>query len=587
MKGRIVPLGKMRRTRWEAHASAGDGALAIANFPLPAHCLSSTADQVRLGGAPKPAREARALPKPVFAGGASKYRPCVTARPMNTNRFRHLVGGTSLLLCASLLASCATHADRHFADVQNAVGSRTGKGTHWIRNGEEAAAAHNGAGALLSRPLTADSAAQIALLNNRRLQAAFEEIGISAADYLEAILPANPSFNGSLLFPHQDAGKSLTLSIAQDLLDLLLIPVKRKIARAQLEVAKNDVARQVLELITEAKTAFYNLQARQQLLGRLKLIVATNQSSADLANRQHAAGNLPDVELANQQALYSQSRVDVAQTEAQIRSDRERLNRLMGVWGRDTNWTIGDQLPAIPSGEISLADLENRAIAQRFDIAMARQNVAAIGLTAGLQRGTRFLPGGINVGVERERDPEGVRSIGPTLNLRLPVFNQGQAALARLQAQYRQAQDELEAISVEARSEVREARDLVFANRDLATYYGKVLLPQRIQIVNTTQLQYNAMQRTPTDLLLAKERELTTERGYIEAWRDYWISRAELEMALKGGSPRGAASASLRSREAGGRRGGASLSESAGGGPANVGGRNSGGNTGQEQGNGQ
>ena len=327
-----------------------------------------------------------------------------------------------------------------------------------------------------------------------------------------------------------------------------------------------EVSREVLQLVTETKTAFFNLQARQQLLSRLKLIVATNESSADLAKRMHDAGNLPDVDLADQQANYSQSRVDIAQTEAQIRSERERLNRLMGVWGADTAWTISDRLPEIPSSEISLSRLESKAIEQRFDIALARQNVANIALAAGLRRSTRFLPGGINIGVNRERDTDGSHLTGPTLDTRLPIFDQGQAALAKLAAQYRQAQNELEAISVEARSEVREARDLVAANRELARYYRELLLPQRIQVVNTMQLQFNAMQRTPSDLLLAKERELNTERGYIDAWRDYWIARAELEMALKGGSPNGAASGSLRSRAPGSRPGGNS--------PANEGGNN-------------
>jgi cobalt-zinc-cadmium efflux system outer membrane protein len=105
---------------------------------------------------------------------------------------------------------------------------------------------------------------------------------------------------------------------------------------------------------------------------------------------------------------------------------------------------------------------------------------------------------------------------------------------------------------VDARSEIREARDLVSANRELANYYGKILLPQRVQIVNQTQLQYNAMQVGPIDLLQAKERELDTERAYVEVWRDYWIARAELERALWAGTGGGAQtserSVSLRER---------------------------------------
>lgn len=449
---------------------------------------------------------------------------------------------TAAITATAFLVGCAVDPNPSFRDVQGRVSSRTGKGTRWIRDGADAAAAHDATRRLLARRLTADSAAQIAVLNNRRLQAAFEELGIAQADFVQAGLLTNPQFSGLARFPNvSPSGTDIELSVAQDLLELLLRPVKRRIAAADLESAKLEAARAVLELVTDTKTAFYNLQARQQMLARLRLIVTVNESAADLSKRQHDAGNITDLELADEQALYSQSRVDVAQTEAQVRQDRERLNRLMGVWGADTDWKIGDKLPEIPKGEMSLVRLESKALQQRFDVAMARQNVLAIGLARGLRASTRYVPGGINVGVSSERDTDGQRVTGPTLDLQLPIFDQGQAALAKVDAQFRRAQDELEATAVEARSEVREARDLLTANRELARYYGKVLLPQRLQVVNETQLQYNAMQIRPQDLLLAKERELSVERSYIEAWRDYWIARTELEMALKGGSPRGMA----------------------------------------------
>ena len=80
-----------------------------------------------------------------------------------------------------------------------------------------------------------------------------------------------------------------------------------------------------------------------------------------------------------------------------------------------------------------------------------------------------------------------------------------------------------------------------------------------MQIVNQTQLQLNAMQVSPLDLLQAKERELTAERSYIETWRDYWIAHAELERALWGGTGGGSRaserSTSLRERTRAARNG--------------------------------
>lgn len=476
--------------------------------------------------------------------------------------FTHWGRGAVAILSVGILTACSVNPTGAFRGVQDNVSSRTGKRIAWVRNGADATETGRAVRALLSRQLTAESAAQIALLNNRRLQAEFEEIGIAQADYVQAGLLTNPQFDGFVRFPNRPpSGANTEFSVAQNFIELILLPLRKKAAANELEQTKLRVSERVLDVVAETKTAFYELQARQQLLGRLKLIVETNETVADLANKQHEAGNISDLELASQQALYTQSRVDVAQTQAQIRSARERLNRQLGVWGSETQWSVGDQLPAIPGKEAALARLETIALERRLDVAEAKIRVDAVALALGLQARTRFTPAGVDLGVNTERETDGSRVTGPTWSFRLPVFDQGQAVIARLQGQYRQAQREYEALAIEARSEVREARDLVTSNSELARYYRDVLLPQRLQVVNQTQLQYNAMQRGPQDLLAAKERELETERAYIEAWRDYWVARAELQLALLGGSPRGAASESLSERQVGVRRMGGGRNE--------------------------
>jgi outer membrane protein, heavy metal efflux system len=103
-----------------------------------------------------------------------------------------------------------------------------------------------------------------------------------------------------------------------------------------------------------------------------------------------------------------------------------------------------------------------------------------------------------------------------------------------LTAQYRQAQRRLEALAIDIRSEVRQARDQLIAERDLTSYIGKRLLPTQQQALNLTLQQYNSMLKSAYDLLLAKQNEVAAERSYIETWRDYWIARTELERAVGG-----------------------------------------------------
>ena len=445
-------------------------------------------------------------------------------------KFRKMI----LPAVALLTTACATP-QASLDRVQATVAERTGKHIHWNQGGVEDAQIEQGVQTLLRRELTAERAVQAALLNNRELQARFEEIGIAQADVIQAGLISNPNFAGSFRFPDRPpSGTNIEYSIAQNFLDLLVLPLRKRIAAAQLAQTETHVADEVLKLAAEVKIAFYTVQARQQLLDRLRVISETNETAVEFTKRLHDAGNTSDLELANQQGSYEQSRLEVAQTELQVRRDRERLNRLMGVWGTNTNWTMGEHLPELPGSEGSLQNLESRAIAQRLDLQAARMRVDLIGQSLALRTKTRYAPAGIRIGVDTEREPDGQRVTGPILDLELPIFNQGQGEIAKLTAQYRQAQRELEALTVNVRSEVREARDQLIAARDLTSYIGKRLLPTQQKALNLTLEQYNFMLKGAYDLLLAKQNEVAAERSYIEAWRDYWIARADLERAVGG-----------------------------------------------------
>ncbi len=434
-----------------------------------------------------------------------------------------------------LAAGCATHPDTDFQTVQKNISVRAGSTPEWPRSAAEREKLDAAVKQLLANELTPDSAVQIALLHNRSLRATFEEIGISQADLLQASLPRNPQFFASFRFPNRPPSAADTeFSIAGDIMDLLLLPVRKRVAGLQFEQAKARVSHEILQVVAAVKEALYTVQARQQLVERLQAIVEVNEAGVDLAMRQHKAGNITDLDLANQEATFQQAKLEWGKASSQVRTDRERLNHLLSLWGPDTQWKVASELPAIPASDPSLEKLETRAIEQRFDLAAARQQAELALRAFNLRARTKYLPASINLGVDTERTPDRQRVTGPTLDLDLPIFDQGQAAIAKLGAEYRQAQWRLEGLATDIRSQVRQARDTMLAARDLARFYQKIYLPQRLRIVNETVLQYDAMQKGTFDLIIAKERELTAEREYAEAWRDYWIARADLEKAIGG-----------------------------------------------------
>ncbi|HAB17643.1 MAG TPA: TolC family protein [Verrucomicrobiota bacterium] len=422
-----------------------------------------------------------------------------------------------------------------FDGVNQTVSERTGTHLRWMRDEAAAAEMEQEVDGLLRTNLTAHSALTIALLNNRSLQAKFEEIGVSQAELAQASRARNPVISASWRPPLNGRGVvNSDYGLTQNLLDLLMLPARKKIAARQLDQIRDRLAQQVLDFNQEVQSAFYTFQARQQFAERLAIIVEVNEAAADIARRQFEAGNLNSLELKNQQLAFTQSRLDLAKVQAEARAEREKVNRLLGLWGRQTAWQVTEELPALPREELSLDDVEAAAVTRRFDLAASRNEVVAAAYAYNLKQNTRYLPG-VDIGVSSERDVDGIWVLGPTLDLEIPLFDQGQPELAKLGARYRQARRQFEALAVNIRSEVRAARDALLAARDIATYSNQVLLPQNQQLLGETLLQYNAMQMGNYDLLLAKQREQQAEQAAIEALRDYWIARTRLQTALGGG----------------------------------------------------
>ncbi len=444
----------------------------------------------------------------------------------------------SLLISVAVTIGISATASARRSDsahnVQSSVSDRIGTRVEWRKDLEAETEISRTVQTLLRGTITAERAVQIALLNNRELQATFEEIGIANADLTEAGLLKNPLFDVSARFPDRPpSATNLEFAIVQDFLDLLMIPLRKKVAANELARAELKVGDAVLKLVAEVKTTFYTLQGKQMLFSRLGALENTNAAALELTQRQHEAGNINDLELANQQSTYSQSKLDAAQVAKEMRSDREKLNRLMGTWGNQTQWTISDELPEMAGRDFPTDRLESLAISQRLDLAASKAEVSAVVQSLGLTKTYRYV-GAIEFGLDTEKSPDRQRVTGPTLRLELPIFNQGKGRIARLEAQLRQAERRLEAQAIDIRSEVREARDRLLAEKDLATYYREELVPERKRVLDLTLTNYNAMLKGPYDLLLARQNELAAERGYIEALRDYWIARADLERAVGG-----------------------------------------------------
>ena len=438
-------------------------------------------------------------------------------------------------LALLLLTGCAVPREAGFPDVARAVEQRTGSTIRWNQGDEADAEIKSTVRALLAHDLQPADAVQVALLENAHMQATYEDLMVSQADLVQAGLLHNPTLSGSVgwLISAGTGAPSYTLGVEQDFLDLLMIPARQRVASSHFEATKLRVGDEVLGLARDVRVAYYTLQGAQQIARMRQTILDSAQASFELAQRQHEAGNISDLDLGNEEALYEQIRLDLARSTAETQGARERLDRLMGLWGADASWKIAPELPPIPAQEPPLAHLESLAVGQRLDIASARAAAQASSHALAAARDFRWA-GAVGLGASLERDPEGQTIAGPTASLEVPIFDQRQAEIARREAELRRSLARLRATAVDARSEVRELRARMLATRGVVERYRTTIIPLRERLVALSQQNYDAMLLGVYQLLGAKQAEVNAYREYIEAVRDYWIARVELERAIGG-----------------------------------------------------
>src|SRR5687767_3580679 len=107
----------------------------------------------------------------------------------------------ALLLGAAFLTGCSSvPRDAGFGEVEKAVALRTGHPVVLQTSGE-APTSDDAVRPLLDGKLTADRAVEIALRNNRDLQAELAELGVARADLIEAITVGIRSSTGKFVFP--------------------------------------------------------------------------------------------------------------------------------------------------------------------------------------------------------------------------------------------------------------------------------------------------------------------------------------------------------------------------------------------------
>ena len=435
-------------------------------------------------------------------------------------------------LASFLLGGCATVSnDAGFGPVEQTAKDRLGKEIKWARSDADRDAIGKRVAQLLEQPLSVDDAVQIALLNNKGLQASFNELGISEADMVQAGRLPNPGFGFGRL--RQGSGLEIDRSIQFNLARLLMLPTINQIELRRFEQTRGAVALSVLSLASETRKAYYVAVAADETGRYMLQVQAAAEAGAELARRQTQAGNWNKLQQAREQSFYADAALNLARSERARTVARERLTRLMGLWGQQTQFRLPERLPDLPKAPNDLPDIEQTAMVQRMDVQAAKLGTEQLAKNLGLTRATRFI-NVLEVGLVRNSLRDAPTERGYTISVELPLFDWGDARVAKAEATYMQAVNRAAETAVNARSEVRGAYANYRTSYDIARHFRDEIVPLKKRISEENQLRYNGMLIGVFELLADARSQITSVNGYIEALRDFWLAQADLDMAIIG-----------------------------------------------------
>ena len=449
---------------------------------------------------------------------------------------------TAACLGALLLTigGCAKFtADGGMAPVSAEVATGLSKQATKISSPQEAAAAQARVKSLLSASLSADSAVQVMLLNNRALQAEYNALGVAEADYVEATLPPAPIITLELLWGAGffDTERRLIANV----LALATLPKRQKIAAVEFQAAQYKAVEATFRLAAETRRAYFRAVAARQTVNFLTRARTSADAAADLTRRLGETGAATKLDQARASAFYAEVSNQLARARMRADMERETLTRLLGLWGNGTDFKLPASLPDLPKRLTAAERIEAEAVRRRVDLIVARLELDAMAQRLGLTEATRYvslfdLTGISNYGrVEETGIDEEEFPTGFEVELQIPIFDMGEARTRRARETYKGAVNRLAARAIDVRSEVRSAYVAYRGSYDISRQYRNSILPLRQTINEQALLEYNGMLIDVFDLLTTARESIASNVAAIEAKRDFFLAEVDFQVSILGG----------------------------------------------------
>ncbi|MBL8308803.1 MAG: TolC family protein [Burkholderiales bacterium] len=435
------------------------------------------------------------------------------------------------------LAGCATvNVDRAIAQANQDASAFTNGALSLTQNADQRANASAAVAQLLASPLDQERAVRVALLNSANLQALLAQHWANSAMAAQSGRLPNPIL--TLERVRTPSETEIGRLLAFGLLDLLTLPQRYRTAQARIDQLQLQLSADVIGEVTEVRQAWVAAVAAQQSLGYAQQVFDSAEASAELARRMYSVGNFTKLQRARQQSFYADAATQLAAASHAATASREAFVRKLGLsQPQAASLKLPDRLPDIPAAPQSAIEVSQTAATERLDVRIAQASLQSAARAQGLSWLTSLtdIEMGVirNTAIERE-DGHRTTARGVELEIKLPLFDWGDAQRAAMSAQTLVAANRLEAITHEANSRLREVYSAYRTSYDVAKHYRDEIVPLRKQIAEENVLRYNGMLIGVFELLADARDQVGSVIAAINAQQQFWMADAALRAAMIG-----------------------------------------------------
>jgi outer membrane protein TolC len=395
------------------------------------------------------------------------------------------------------------------------------------------------AAVLLAEPVDDEAALRLSLLNDPDFARLLADYEASLAGAEQSGRLRNPVFAIERLVSGGEV--ELARSVALGLLDLILLPQRRRLAGARTTTVNVSLAGQVVARLTDVKRAWVVAVAARQSLEYAQQVADSAAAAAELAERMREAGNLNRRDEARQQSFSAQAAVMLQRSQADAVATRERLVRLLGLTpAQAETLRLPGQLPLPPSVPQTPATVASASSSSRIDIRLAEAVFREQAAARNLQLPTTLIDVEAVARADRLRDRESGAEDdrrGFEFSLVLPLLDPGDAERLRLDASLRASLAGLEGTVRRASSSLREQFALYQAAWLSAREFTERVVPLQQRVLEESLLRYNGMLIGVFELLIDARLQIEAVRDGIAAVREFWLADADLTAEMLGVSP--------------------------------------------------